>query len=241
MRFLAEANLTQIIAREERHVEPGEARPELDDRIRQIFGGAMFELALNPGVPTDIPDDLGEGKPRLALMSYDAFGVGSNLVAVPELIAKLYERKGAEGSGLRSLRNNLVFLLADESRIADMKRAIARRIALRTLKAPDRLNELAEHQRQQVIVQEAKSEHAVALEIQQCYRHILYPNRIGIGTGLWRSPTPSSTFRTRPRSPAPAKSKSCGSSSPRTSYEKPPTSPTAPPTSGTVRRSRRGR
>lgn len=183
MRFLAEANLTQIIAREERHVEPGEARPELDDRIRQIFGGTMFELALNPGVPTDIPDDLGEGKPRLALMSYDAFGVGNNLVGVPELIAKLYERKGAEGSGLRSLRNNVVFLLADDSRIADMKRAIARRIALRTLKTPDRLNELAEHQRQQVIVQEAKSEHAVALEIQQCYRHILYPNRIGVGDG----------------------------------------------------------
>jgi hypothetical protein len=183
MRFLAEANLTQIIAREERHVEPGEARPELDDRIRQIFGGSMFELVPNPGVPTDIPDDLGEGKPRLALMSYDAFGVGHNLAAVPELIAKLYERKGAEGSGLRSLRNNVVFLLADEGRIADMKRAIARRIALRTLKTPDRLNELAEHQRQQVVVQEAKSEHAVALEIQQCYRHILYPSRNGIGDG----------------------------------------------------------
>ena len=184
VRFLAEANLTQIIAREERHVEPGEARPELDDRIRQIFGGAMFELVPNPGVPTDIPDDLGEGKPRLALMSYDAFGVGQNLTAVPELIAKLYERKGAEGSGLRSLRNNVVFLLADESRITDMKRAIARRIALRTLKTPDRLNELAEHQRQQVIVQEAKSEHAVALEIQQCYRHILYPNKNGVGDGV---------------------------------------------------------
>lgn len=181
MRFLAEANLTQIIAREERHVEAGISRPELDDRIREIFKGDKFELVFNPGLPGDIPDDLGEGKPRLALMSYDAFGVGSALAAVPEMVAKLYERKGSEGSGLRSLRNNVVFLLPDEGRIADMKRAIARRIALRTLKAPDRLNELAEHQRQQVIEQESRSEHSVAVEIQQCYRHVLYPSRNGLG------------------------------------------------------------
>ncbi|MGH1591128.1 hypothetical protein ACRBEV_25590 [Methylobacterium phyllosphaerae] len=75
----------------------------------------------------------------------------------------------------------MVFLLPDEGRIADMKRSINRRIALRTLKAPDRLNELAEHQRQQVIEQEARSEHAVAVEIQQCYRHVLYPSRNGLG------------------------------------------------------------
>ena len=37
MRFLAEANLSQIVRREESHVDAGEARAELDDRIRQIF------------------------------------------------------------------------------------------------------------------------------------------------------------------------------------------------------------
>ena len=39
MRFLAEANLRQIIRREERHVDAGEARAQLDDRIKKIFGG----------------------------------------------------------------------------------------------------------------------------------------------------------------------------------------------------------
>ena len=43
MRFLAEANLRQIIRREERHVDAEEARAELNDRIRQIFGGKKFE------------------------------------------------------------------------------------------------------------------------------------------------------------------------------------------------------
>ena len=40
MRFLAEANLRQIIRREERHVDAEEARAELNDRIRQIFGAS---------------------------------------------------------------------------------------------------------------------------------------------------------------------------------------------------------
>ncbi len=183
MRFTAEANLTQIIAREERNVEAGEARPELDDRIRQIFGGSTFDLVMNPGMPGDIPDDLADGKPRLAVMSYDVFGVGANIAAVPDLIVKLYERKGSEGSGLRALRNNLVFLLPDESQIVDMKRAVARLIALRTLKAPDRLKDLSEHQRQKVIELQSRSEHSVAVTIQQCFRHILYPSRNGIGDG----------------------------------------------------------
>lgn len=183
LRFSAEANLTQIIAREERHVEAGEARAELDDRIRDIFKGSSFDLILNPGLPGDIPDDLAEGKPRLGVMSYDAFGVGANLAAVPELVQKLYERKGAEGSGLRALRNNLVFLLPDEGQIKDMKAAVARLIALRNLKAPDRLRDLSEHQQQKVIELDRKADHVVALAIQHCYRHVLYPSRTGLGDG----------------------------------------------------------
>ena len=55
MRFLAEANLSQIIRREEQHVDAGEARAELNDRIRQIFGGKTFDAACFPGGPFDVP------------------------------------------------------------------------------------------------------------------------------------------------------------------------------------------
>ena len=55
MRFLAEANLRQIIRREERHVDAGEARAELNERIRQIFSGNVFDTVRFPGGPFDVP------------------------------------------------------------------------------------------------------------------------------------------------------------------------------------------
>ena len=55
MRFLAAANLRQIMRREERHVDAGEARAQLDDRIKQIFGGATFDMIPFVSGPFDVP------------------------------------------------------------------------------------------------------------------------------------------------------------------------------------------
>ena len=93
----------------------------------------------------------------------------------------MFERKGADGNGLRSLRNNLVFVVADETKVNEMKRAIVRRIALQELKRPERVKELAEHQQAKVFELEKKSETEAAIAIQQCYRHILYPSRNALG------------------------------------------------------------
>lgn len=182
LRFLAEANLTQIIRRQEQHVDPGEARAQLNDRIKEIFKGKTFELVPFPGGPFDVPDEVGDGRPKLVVLSYDGVAVGDSVDEVPELIARIFSRKGAEGTGLRALRNHLVFVVADEARIEDMRRAIVRRLALLELKKPERLAELAEHQQAKVKELEAKSEHQVAVAIQQCYRHLFYPSRNRIGT-----------------------------------------------------------
>ena len=42
-----------------------------------------------------------------SLMSYDGVTVGGSVDAVPELIAKIFDRKGAAGTDFRSFRNNL--------------------------------------------------------------------------------------------------------------------------------------
>ena len=62
MRFLAEANLLQVIRSEERHVDAGNARAELNDRIRQIFDGKTFDTVFFPGGPFDVPDEVGSGR-----------------------------------------------------------------------------------------------------------------------------------------------------------------------------------
>ena len=182
MRFLAEANLRQIIRGEERNVDASEARAQLDDRIKTIFGGKTFDTIPFASGPFDVPDEIGDGRPKLALLHYDAINVGTTVDVVPELIAQIYERKGAEGQALRSLRNHLVFVVADESHKTEMQRRARERLALQALKKPERLLDLAEHQQDKVRELEAKSEHDLAIAIQQCYRHLFYPSRNRIGT-----------------------------------------------------------
>ena len=182
MRFLAEANLRQIIRREEHHVDAGAARAELNDRIREIFAGKTFEAVSFPGGPFDVPDEVGDGRPKLIVLAYDSVTIGSSVENVPELIGRIYTRKGSEGSALRALRNNMVFVAADDARKEEMRRKTYYRLALRKLKKPERLIDLAEHQQAKVREMESRSEHELALAIQQCYRHIFYPSRNRVGT-----------------------------------------------------------
>ena len=182
MRFLAEANLTVVIRREEQHVDPGDARAELNDRIRDIFGGKTFETVPFPGGPFDVPDEVGDGRPKLVVFSYDGLAVGEVVDEVPELIERVYARKGADGSALRVLRNHLVFVAADERASEGMRHRMRSRLALQRLKAPDRLVDLAEHQQEKIRDLEARSEQELAIAIQQCYRHVFYPSRNRVGT-----------------------------------------------------------
>ena len=176
MRFLAEANLTQIIRREEKNVDSGQARAELNDRIGQIFRGGTFDAIRFPGGPFDVPDDVGGGRPKLIVLAYDAVTIGA-AEDIPDLVRRIYVRKGSDGSALRLLRNNVVFVVADDARKAEMRRHASRRLALRELKKPERLAHLAEHQRDKVCELEARSEQELTLAIQQCYRHVFYPSR----------------------------------------------------------------
>ena len=182
MRFLAEANLTQIIQRTEDHVDAGEARAEMNDRIREIFDDGTFDAVPFPGGPFDVPDEVADGRPKLVVLGFEAVTIGTTVEAVPELIERIFERKGSEGSALRVLRNNLVFAVADEARKEDMRRKAYRRLALREMKKPERLVDLAEHQQAKVREMEQRSEQELALAIQQCYRHVFYPSRNRVGT-----------------------------------------------------------
>ena len=177
MRFLAQANLNQIIRREERNVDAGDARDELNDRIQHIFNGADFDAIHFPGGPFDVPDEVGDGRPKLILLSYDAVAIGGQVSKAPDLIERIYTYKGAEGTALRMLRNHLAFVATDDNGRTEMQRRARRRLALRALRRPDRLLDLAEHQQDQVRELEARSEQELAIAIQQAYRHLFFPSR----------------------------------------------------------------
>lgn len=176
LRFLTEANLTQIIRRQEQQVDKGEVRAQLNDRITSIFGGRTFALIPFPG-PYDVPEDSGDSTPMLAVIGYDAEEVSSDNVVIPPLVASIYHKRGASGE-LRTKRNNIVFLVVDAERKEHMRKQMVRRLALEVIRQPERLKELSDHQREKVNELFRRSEQEVAVAIQQAYRHVFYPSRI---------------------------------------------------------------
>jgi hypothetical protein len=177
LKFLTDANLTQIVERQIQLVDPGEVRAELSGRIRTLYLQGDFELKAFPAAPVDVPDEIGGGKPLLALMSYDSVSVGTTVDAVPELIARIHKNVGSDGAGFRKLRNNVVFVVAEEAKINEMRREMARFLALQELVKPQRMAELAQHQQNTLLEWSRKAGGRLKTAIQLCYRHIFYPSR----------------------------------------------------------------
>lgn len=176
LRFLVDVNLTLLIKRQEEQVDREESRAELQDRIRSVFQGHTFELVPFPAGPEDVPDDIGSGRPRLVVLGYDAESVRGDRLQIPPLVERIFRSRGTQGE-FRQLRNHLVFLVADDQLRDDMKHAMVRRLALQSMRTPDRLKDLAEHQQHKVQELYQKSEQAVAVAIQRCYRHLFFPSR----------------------------------------------------------------
>ena len=136
LRFLTEVNLTVLIRRQTKQVDTSEARSQLQDRIRSIFAGKTFNLIPFAGGAYDVPDDIGDGRPNLVLISYDAETVRNEAVKVPQLVENIYRNQGNQGR-FRQLANNLVFLVADDSTRDEMKNKIFYRLALEAMRSPD--------------------------------------------------------------------------------------------------------
>ncbi|WP_202895460.1 ATP-binding protein [Iningainema tapete] len=176
LRFLTEVNLGVLIRRQMKLVDTSEARTQLQDRIREIFTGKTFNLIPFAGGAYDVGDDVGDGRPYLVLISYDAETVRNDAVTVPHLVENIFRTQGSQGK-FRQLQNNLVFLVADDASRDEMKNKMIYRLALEAMREPDRLGQLPEHQQDKVNELYKKSEQEVAIVIQQCYRHLFYPSR----------------------------------------------------------------
>ena len=182
MRFRAEANLQQMIRRETGLADEGDVRAQLRDRIREVFKGGAFETVFFPGGPYDVPDDVGTGKPRLVVLSYDAVSIGASASRIPEFVRSLYLNKGAHGAETRMLRNNVVFIIASDAHKQEMRHQMCRRLALKALSIPERLQEFEGYQQAKILELEQRSALDVATAIQQCYRHVFYPWQPGMGS-----------------------------------------------------------
>jgi hypothetical protein len=183
LRFLTEANLTQIIERQKQLCDPGTVRDELNDRIARTYTVGEFDLNKFPGTAGEVQDEVGGGKPLLVLLSYDSVSIGSVVEQVPELVARIHKHVGSDERGFRKLLNNLVFVVADQGRVGEMKQAIARGLALIELVKPERSSDMAAHQQLKLREELAKSAQQANQAIQHCYRHIFYPSASKLSQG----------------------------------------------------------
>jgi len=184
MRFRVEANLTQMIRKAMNGVDADALRTTLNEKLRDLFDGRGHNLELIPfaSAPYEVPDDIGDGRPYLLLLGYDAFAVSDEPTSLPGDIVRIFQRKGTKEE-LRSYQNNLVFVVADERYREDMKQAVRRKLALAELKKPERMRELADHQQRTVNEEDRQSDFRVAQAVMQCYRHLFYPSHIAVGGG----------------------------------------------------------
>jgi hypothetical protein len=176
LRFLAEANLTQIIRREETNIDREEARSRLNAYIRDLFAGPNLNLIPFAAGPHDVPDDDGSGRPYLVMLNYEAVQIVPEAIRIDPLAEKIFLHKGASGDW-RHNRNNLVFLIADSSGVPNMKAKILRNMALDSLRAPGKLQDMADYQVAKLHEEFEVSKQRLALAVQQGYRHIFYPSR----------------------------------------------------------------
>ncbi len=176
LRFLTEANLTMIIRRQERDVDAGEMRTQLQSRIRDTFSGKTLNLVPFASGPYEVDDAVGDGRPLLVLLGYEAATVRAESLRVPDLVERIFKQEGSQG-GFRKLKNNLAFIVADEVLCEEMRAKMTRRMALESLRHPERIKDLAEHQQLKVHELFQRSDMELATAIQQCYRHLFYPSR----------------------------------------------------------------
>ncbi|MEI7635126.1 MAG: DUF499 domain-containing protein, partial [bacterium] len=177
MRFQVEPNLTQMIRRQMRAIESGDVRAELNARIKSLFSraGSNFELIEFPAGSYEVPDEIGDGRPLLVLMNYEALSMTGEPREAPAEIANIFQYKGTEQK-YRELRNNLVFLVADARECDNMRERVRRRIALRELQKSESLSKLAEYQQAKLKAEYQDSDFKAAQSILLCYRHLFFPS-----------------------------------------------------------------
>ncbi len=180
LRFQSEPNLTQLVRRREREVDPEELRTELRERIRRIFEGPVLELVAFPGGPWDVAEEA-RGRPRLVLISHEAETVEALNPRVPDLVRRIFRDSG-HSDRYRQNRNHLVFVVADAGEVERMHERMRHLLALKNLRdSPTFRRDLPKYQQDRVLQGIDQADRDVAIVIQSAYRHVFYPDAARTG------------------------------------------------------------
>jgi hypothetical protein len=172
-RFRTEPSLNKIIDDEMGAVGVVRAKQEIDERVRKIWRAGFLKPVSFPSVPADVDDDA--GKPKLAIMHYDAVKIDAATTSPPDLVRKIYEYAGVMES-FRNYQNNILFLVADADQVEQMIKVTRRYLAIsRITDRPERMREFNEDHQKKLRKMGEAAELDVRIAITKAYRYLFYP------------------------------------------------------------------
>jgi hypothetical protein len=173
-RFITEPNANKIIAEEMRNVPNSKVNAELEDLIRRTFptDGAVRSI-LYPSGPAAIPD---EPALRLAVLHHDDITVlASDPSSPPSKLVDILDHAGM-GGGIRTYRNSVAFLVADQDAKDAMRDRVRASLAVLTLlDEPARMAAFADEVKKKLKTAHGTVRLEARVAINRCFRHLYFP------------------------------------------------------------------
>jgi hypothetical protein len=175
--FTARPNLNKVILDFEAEVTAEQVEEALRDWLERLAGkgGGVFQVVVAPEDPRNVPD---RAQPTLVVLPLDA----------PDPREWMRQTVQLAGEGLRTNRNMLVFLVPETARLAALRAAVRRWLALREILQSPSFKEMERDDRDQVQDQWKDKEAEVEALLRQAYQDIYRPGDGGLARLSVRSP-----------------------------------------------------
>lgn len=172
-RFKTEPALNKIVSDEMDLVGPSRAKSEIDERVERIWKRGFLIPKYFPTSPVDVDDDA--GKPKLAIMHYDAVSQTAKDSEPPEIVVKICQYKGMT-EAFREYANNVLFLVADSEQVDQMVQVARRYLAInRIVDSGERMREFSDDYQKKLRKMGESAELDVRVAITKAYRYLYYP------------------------------------------------------------------
>ena len=175
--FKTEPSLEKVVQDELSLVGVVRAKQELDQRIQRVWRPGTFKPVYFPAEAAELPDN--SRIPKLAIPHFEACSVDLETGSRPEppdLVRKLFAHAGTTESH-RTFKNNVVFLVADESASERMVELAQRYLAIRRIvQDRGRMAQFSKDQQRRLRSMGDAAELDVRVAITRAYRHLFYPS-----------------------------------------------------------------
>jgi len=167
--FTAKPNLNKVILDFESEVTDERVDEAIKDWLSKVAGKGAggFQVIIAPAEPQLVPD---RAQPTLVLLPLD----------VEDAMAWMQKALESAGDGIRTNKNMLVFLVPERSRLAAVRSAVRRWLALKEVEKSPSFKEMDADDKEQVRGQLRDKEAEIEVLLKQAYQDIYRPSESGL-------------------------------------------------------------